>query len=85
MMEEDNDKNLVLLSEFNSELEAHIVKNRLESNGVVVFLFNENQNTVGSFLGSLIAPVRLMVMNGDLEEAKKILSTPEDDSDYQNN
>ena len=65
---------LVLLREFTTEIEAFAVKNRLEAEEIPSFLFNENLNSVGAFLYSGFAPVRLMVMYQHLETAKKILS-----------
>ena len=83
LMKENSDS-LVLLREFNSEIEAHIIKNKLNAEDIPSFLFNENQNTIGSFLGAGIVPVRLMVRQLDYEKAFQIMESKSTDDFKQN-
>lgn len=63
----------MVLSEFNDPAEAHVLKNRLESNGVEVLLYGDNAPLyLGS--GSHRAPVRLCVRRHQKETAERLVN-----------
>lgn len=66
--------------------EAQLFKGKLESEGIEVFI--QNENTIGSdpLLSNAIGGVKLLVKNEDVVRAKYILnSIPEYSVDYQGN
>lgn len=70
---------LVELGRYYNSLEAGIVRGRLEASGIEAIMFDFNMTLEG--VGFLI-PVRLMVDEDDLPQARRVLSeadTPEAD------
>jgi hypothetical protein len=70
---------LVELGRYYNSLEAGIVRGRLEASGIEAIMFDFNMTLEG--VGFLI-PVRLMVDEDDLAQARRVLSeadTPEAD------
>ena len=61
---------LVEAARFNSRVEADLARLYLESEGVEAILFDTEINY---FYGGLFMPVRLMVLDEDLELAKRLL------------
>ena len=61
---------LVEAAKFNSRVEADLARIWLESQGVEAVLFDTEINY---FYGGLFMPVRLMVVDEDLDEALRIL------------
>jgi hypothetical protein len=61
---------LVEAAQFNSRVEADLARLYLESQGVEAVLFDTEINY---FYGGLFMPVRLMVVDEDLDEALRIL------------
>ena len=62
---------LVEAAQFNSRVEADLARLYLESKGIEAVLFDTEINY---FYGGLFMPVRLMVVDEDLDEALRILS-----------
>ena len=62
---------LVEAARFNSRVEAELTRLYLESAGVDAVLFDAEIN---SSYGGLFMPVRLMVLDEDLEFAKRLLA-----------
>jgi len=62
---------LVSIAEFDNATEAHILKSRLESEGIPCYLTNENLNTL--MLGISFARVRLQVPLEESIRAVEIL------------
>ena len=62
---------LVELSKFYNSLEAGVVQSRLEADGVTSFLFDVEMNW-GGLDG--VVPIRLMVDDSDLADARRILA-----------
>ena len=62
---------LVEAARFNTRVEADLARLHLESEGIEALLFDTEINY---FYGGLFLPVRLMVLDEDLERAKKLLS-----------
>jgi hypothetical protein len=63
---------LVELNRFYNGLEAGIVRSRLQSDGIESVLFDTAMNWGG--LDGIVIPVRLMVDEDDLAQAKRILA-----------
>lgn len=61
---------LVEAAQFNSRVEADLARLYLESQGVEAVLFDTEINY---FYGGLFMPVRLMVLDEDLDEAIRVL------------
>jgi hypothetical protein len=62
---------LVEAARFHSRIEADLARLYLESEGVEAILFDTEINY---FYGGLFMPVRLMVLDEDLERAQRLLS-----------
>ncbi|MFL6752806.1 MAG: DUF2007 domain-containing protein [Sphingomicrobium sp.] len=61
---------LVEAARYNSRVEADLARLYLESEGVEAVLFDTEINY---FYGGLFMPVRLMVLDEDLEQARELL------------
>jgi hypothetical protein len=61
---------LVEAARYNSRVEADLARLYLESEGVESVLFDAEIN---SFYGGLFMPVRLMVLDEDVERAQRLL------------
>lgn len=64
---------LVEAARFNTRVEADLARLYLDSEGVEAVLFDAEIN---SFYGGLFLPVRLMVLDEDLELAQRLLAEP---------
>ena len=62
---------LVEAASYNSRIEADLARLYLESEGVEALLFDAEIN---SSYGGLFMPVRLMVLDDDLERARRLLA-----------
>ncbi len=62
---------LVELARFNSRIEADLARLYLDSDGVDAILFDAEMNSYG--WGPMM-PVRLMVLDEDLDEATRLLA-----------
>ena len=62
---------LVELARYSTRVEADLARLLLDSEGVDAVLFDTE---VSNFMGGLFMPVRLMVLEEDLEEARQLLS-----------
>jgi hypothetical protein len=63
---------IVEAARYNSRVEADLARLYLESEGVEAILFDTEINY---FYGGLFMPVRLMVLDEDLERARQLLET----------
>ena len=63
---------LVEAARFNSRVEADLARLYLESEGIESILFDTEINY---FYGGLFLPVRLMVIDEDLERARDLLAS----------
>ena len=63
---------LVEAARFFTRIEAHIAEGALQAADIPVFLFDSEMNWGGSDLG--VIPVRLMVHEDDLAEARRLLA-----------
>lgn len=62
---------LVEVARYATRIEADLARLYLQSGDVEALLFDTEVN---NFYGSLLLPIRLMVLEEDLGEAKKLLS-----------
>lgn len=69
---------LVTLQVFNTAIEAHIIKNKLESEDIPCYIFDENIVTLNPLLNFAVGGIRLQVNIEDLEKAKTILAEIDD-------
>ena len=68
-----SDKNgLVIVEYFYNPVEAHVVKTFLESHDIPVFLFDESM-TVGTTLDIAVDGIKMLVLQEDVEEAKRLI------------
>lgn len=65
---------LVTLKIFDTAIEAHILKNKLEGDGVLCFIMDENIVTLNPLLNFAVGGIRLQVNEQDLIKAKGYLS-----------
>ena len=63
---------LVEVARYFTRFEASLAKGRLEAADIPCFLFDMEMNWGGADLG--VVPVRLMVLDEDLDEARSILA-----------
>jgi DNA-directed RNA polymerase subunit RPC12/RpoP len=68
----------VTIKTFNNAIEAHILKNRLESEGITCFIRDENIVTVNPLYNYAVGGIKLDVQETDVERAIKILAEIED-------
>ena len=65
----------VRLTTCNTSYEAHIIKGKLESEGIPSILTNENMSNLYSGLISAFSGVDILVNENDLERAKQLLTS----------
>ncbi|WP_439880044.1 putative signal transducing protein [Pontibacter sp. MBLB2868] len=71
---------LITIAAFNDATEAHIMKGRLEAEGILCFLGDENIVSAQPFYSVAVGGVKLKVTENDVMEAKAILSRIEEGS-----
>ena len=64
---------IVEAARYNSRVEADLARLYLESEGIAAVLFDADINDVFGWFYTLVLPVRLMVLDEDLAEARKLL------------
>ncbi len=65
---------LVTVARFSYLSEAHLVKTRIESEGIECYLQDENMVNLGWHYSNLMGGLRLQVKSSDVEDVKLILS-----------
>lgn len=73
-MKEEKTVKLITLRTFDNPINAHILKSRLESEGVECFLFDENISTLNLIYAAAVGGVKLNIKSIDIEKANSILS-----------
>lgn len=68
----------VTLKRFDTAIQAHILKNRLEGEGIICQIFDENIVTLNPMLNFAVGGIRLQVFEEDFEKAKEILKEIDD-------
>lgn len=70
----------ITIHTFNYPHEAYVIKTRLESEGIEVFLKDENTVQAYNFLSNALGGVKLQVRESDVKEAMKILNETADEN-----
>lgn len=68
---------LITLKTFDNGPEAHIVKSKLESEGINSFLFDENMVSLNPLYNITVGGIKLKINETDLERAQEILGAVE--------
>ncbi|HEX6661741.1 MAG TPA: DUF2007 domain-containing protein, partial [Sphingomicrobium sp.] len=58
---------------YTTRVEADLARLHLESEGVEAVLFDAETSNFYGFFGGLFMPIRLMVLDEDLDEARRLL------------
>ncbi|MGV3541146.1 MAG: DUF2007 domain-containing protein [Rufibacter sp.] len=65
---------LVIISTYASPIDAHLAKNKLESEGILSFLFDENLVSMNPLLNISVGGIKLKTLASDAEQALAILN-----------
>jgi hypothetical protein len=68
----DSDK-LVTLAAFDNAIDAHLLRSKLESEGIHSFIFDENMMTLNPLINLSVGGIKVKVMERDLVSAKDIV------------
>jgi len=78
---------LITIKTFDTGIQAHIFKNKLENEGIVCYIHDENIVTLNPLYNFAVGGVKLKVNEQDAEEARSILAeiegTPHTDEEDQ--
>ena len=64
---------LITFKTFDNAIDAHILKIKLESEGITCFLFDENIVSVNPLYANLVGGIKLKINEEDLPHAKNIV------------
>ena len=64
---------LVTAQTFNDSVSAHLVKTRLENEGVECFIFDEHINNVMPVYGQAVGGIRLKIKEEDATRTKELI------------
>jgi len=78
--EEEKNIKLVTIQTFDKSVYAHIIKAKLESEGIECFLIDENIVTMNWFLSNAVGGIKLQVKNSDVEKALEIIKNNQEDN-----
>ncbi|WP_192821614.1 DUF2007 domain-containing protein [Rufibacter sp. LB8] len=73
MSTEEKDQ-LVTICRYNTPIDAHMAKNKLESEGIMVFLFDENIVSINPLFSNLMGGIKLKTLASDADKAVSILN-----------
>lgn len=74
---------MVTLKEYSLKFEAELAKNYLESQGIKVFLFSDDQGGMQPSM-SVVTPTKLAVAEEDFENAQNLLAIFDHEQESQN-
>lgn len=69
---------LVTLKTFDNHIDAHLLKTKLESEGIACFIFDENIVTLNPLYNVGVHGIKLKIMESDAGRAMEILALLED-------
>ncbi|GAA4303175.1 DUF2007 domain-containing protein [Nibribacter koreensis] len=69
---------LVTVSTYSSAIDAHLAKNKLESEGILAFLFDENMVSLNPLYNISIGGIKLKTLESDRAQAEAVLSSLQD-------
>lgn len=64
---------LITFKTFDNSIDAHILKIKLESEGITCFLFDEHMVSVNPLYSQLIGGIKLKINEADLTHAKNVV------------
>lgn len=70
----------VTLKTFDNPIDAHMLKTKLESEGITVYLFDENINTLNPLYNIATGGIKLNIAEADLAQAVAVLEAMDADS-----
>ena len=65
---------MITIKTFDNPVEAHILKSRLESEGIHCYLFDENIVTLNPLYNQMTGGIKLNIMESDISKANEILT-----------
>lgn len=66
---------LVTVTTYGSSIEAHMAKNKLESEGILAFLFDENISSLYPLYNVAVGGIKLKTLASDAEKALHVLAS----------
>ncbi|WP_066838954.1 putative signal transducing protein [Rufibacter ruber] len=66
---------LVTVTTYSSPIDAHLAKNKLESEGILSFLFDENVVSMNPLFNITVGGIKLKTLASDAEKAMVILNS----------
>ena len=66
---------LITLKSFDNSMDAHILKSKLESEGIVCYLFDEHTVTMNPLYNVTVGGIKLKINEADLEFAREIYNS----------
>lgn len=69
---------MITLRTFDNSINAHLLKSKLESEGIPCYLFDENINTLNPLYSMATGGIKLRISSNDLERAEAIIAEIED-------
>jgi DNA-directed RNA polymerase subunit RPC12/RpoP len=67
--------NLVTLKTTETSVEAHIIRSKLESEGIACYIFDENMVTMNALYNNAVKGIKIKVNDFDVELAQQVLDT----------
>ena len=67
------DVKLITARIFDNPIDAHLLKSKLESEGIYCYLKDEHTITIDPLVSNAIGGIKLQIKNEDVEKAKKVL------------
>ena len=64
---------LVTAQTFNDSVSAHLVKTRLENEGIECYIFDENINNIMPIYGQAVGGIRIKIKEEDAPKAKQLI------------
>lgn len=65
---------LITLKTFDSAIEAHLLRSRLEQEGIMSYIFDENIVMLNPLYNNLVGGIKLKIESNDEPEAQRILA-----------
>ena len=69
---------LVTISTYSSAIDAHLAKNKLESEGILAFLFDENMVSLNPLYNISVGGIKLKTLQSDRAQALAVLDYVQD-------
>jgi hypothetical protein len=69
---------LVTVTTYSSVIDAHLAKNKLESEGILAFLFDENVMSLNPLYNISVGGIKLKTLESDRAQAEAVLTSLQD-------